>query len=141
MAAVKGTYNTDYTSNPRKLPASNIWGGNVKVAYDEYEASALDAASTISGPVVPKGARIWDIHVLADDLGTSTGTIAVGDQDSADRYIAAYAAGSATFKSLLKDGKIAAVGYETTEETTITLTTATAAISGTIKILVFYTYE
>lgn len=141
MASVKGTYNTNYTSDPRVLPVSKVWGGNLKVAYDEYEAAALAAGSTISTVVVPKGARIWDINVLADDLGTSAGTLAIGDAGDTDRFIAAYATGSATFKSLLKDGVIDNVGYETTADTTITITTAGAAITGTIKILVSYTYE
>lgn len=141
MASVKGTYNTDYTSDPRVLPGAKLWGGRLRIAYDTYEASALGSGSTISTVVVPKGARIYDIHVLADDLGTSTATIEVGDSGDTDRYIAAYAVGSATFKSLLKDGKIDNVGYEQTADTTILITTATAAITGTIKIIVFYTYE
>jgi len=141
MSAVRGVYNTLYNSTPRDLPDSSRWGGKLRVGYDEYEASALAAGSTIAGPVIPKGARLIDIHVLADDLGTSTGTISVGDSGDAARFIAAYATGAATFKSMLKDGKIDAVGYQFTAETEILLTTAVATMSGTIKIVALYTVE
>jgi len=141
MASVKGVQNTLFTTVPPILPDSKIWAGNVKRYYDEYEASALEAGSTISTVVVPKGSRLHNIHVLADDLGTTTGTLEIGDSGDTDRFIAAYATGSATFRSMLTSGKIDNIFYEFPADTTILITTAGAAITGTIKIIVELVYE
>lgn len=134
MAAVKDVVNTDYAATPRVLRAPAEANGVLQYCRFEYEASALDSGSTISiGVPVPKGARIVEIVVLADDLGTTAGTLEVGDSGDTDRFIAAYATGSATFKSLTKDGKIDNLHYEFTANTQLLITTAGAAITGTIK--------
>lgn len=140
MATVSDVVHTDYAANPRVFRAPAEVNGVVQRIRFEYEASALEAGSTISiGVPVPKGARLFDIVVLADDLGTSAGTLEVGDADDTDRFLAAYATGSATFKSVLTSGKIANIDYEFPADTQILITTAGAAITGTIKGSILYT--
>lgn len=140
MSAVSDVVHTDYSANPRVLRGPEEVGGVVQRIRFSYEASSLASGSTISiGTPVPKGARLVDIHVLADDLGTTAGTLEVGDVDDTDRFLAAYATGSATFKSVLKDGKIDNIDYEFTEDTQLLITTAGASVTGTIKGSIFYT--
>ena len=134
MATAYDVVNTDYRATPRVLRTPDEVGGVLQFCRFEYEASALEAASTIHiGTPIPKGARIVEIVVLADDLGTSTTTLEVGDSGDTDRFIAAYASGSATFKSLTKDGKIDNLHYQFTADTQLLITTAVGAITGTIK--------
>lgn len=59
----------------------------VYAIYDEYEAKALADASTIKvGTPLPIGARVINVIVFSDDMG-STVTCDVGDADDADRYL------------------------------------------------------
>lgn len=133
MATVSDVVHTDYAANPRVLGSAADTAGVGQYCSFTYEASALDSGSTIKiGVPIPKGAVLRDIVVLADDLGTTAGTLEVGDADNTDRFIAAYATGSATFKSLTAAGVIGSINYEFPEETQLLITTAGAAITGTI---------
>lgn len=134
MSTVYDVVATDYAANPRVLRGPNEANGRLRFCRFEYEASSLASGSTIDiGTPIPKGARLVDIAVLADDLGTTAGTLEVGDSGDTDRFIAAYATGSATFKSVTKDGKIDNLHYQFTADTQLLITTAGATISGTIK--------
>jgi hypothetical protein len=134
MTAVSDVVHTDYAANPRVYRGPEEAGGVVQFCRFSYEASALESGSTISiGVPVPKGARLVDIVVLADDLGTTAGTLEVGDSGDTDRFLAAYATGSATFKSFVANGRIDNMHYEFPSDTQLLITTAGAAITGTIK--------
>ena len=111
----------------------------MRVQYDTYEASSLASGSDISVARLPKGAKVYDIVVHFDALGSAT--ISVGDSGAAARYIAATSVSSAGQMSMSQEGAIAGVGYENTAETDILLTTGSASISGTIKCVVMYTVE
>lgn len=139
MATASDVVHTDYSAVPRVLRGAEEVGGVVQSVRFQYEASALESGSTISiGTPIPKGARLVELHVLADDLGTTAGTLEVGDSGDTDRFLAAYATGSATFKTLSGNGRIDNYDYEFTSDTQLLITTAGAAITGTIKGRIFY---
>ena len=139
MASVKGTNFTNITADPVVKIDSGEWSGKMRVQYDTYEASSLASGSDISVARLPKGAKVYDIVVHFDALGSAT--ISVGDSGSAARYIAATSVSSAGQMSMSQEGAIDGVGYENTAETDILLTTGSASISGTIKCVVMYTVE
>jgi len=133
MATASDTVHTDYAATPRVLGSAANTAGVLQTCSFSYEASGLESGSTISiGVPVPKGAVLREIVIAADDLGTTAGTLAVGDADSTARFMAAYATGSATFKRFTADGKIGAFNYEFPEDTQLLITTAGASITGTI---------
>ena len=140
MASVKGVNFTNITATPVVKADSSEWHGNIRVQYDNYEASSLASGSDISVARLPKGAKVYDIIVHFDALGGSS-TISVGDADSAARYIAATSTASAGQMSMSQEGAIDGVGYEQTAETDIILTTGGASITGTIKCVVMYSVE
>ena len=140
MASVKGVNFTNITADPIVNADSGEWSGKLRVQYDTYEASSLASGSDISVARLPKGAKVYDIVVHFDALGSSS-TVKVGDSGDDDRYIAATSTASAGQMSMSQEGAIAGVGYEQTAETDILLTTGGASITGTIKCAVFYTVE
>ena len=139
MASVKGTNFTNITADPVVKIDSGEWSGKMRVQYDTYEASSLASGSDISVARLPKGAKVYDIVVHFDALGSAT--ISVGDSGAAARYIAATATSSAGQMSMSQEGAIGGVGYENTAETDVLLTTGGASITGTIKCVVMYVVE
>ena len=139
MASVKGTNFTNITADPVVKIDSGEWSGKMRVQYDTYEASSLASGSDISVARLPKGAKVYDIVVHFDALGSAT--ISVGDSGAAARYIAATSVSSAGQMSMSQEGAIAGVGYENTAETDVLLTTGGASITGTIKVVVMYVVE
>ena len=139
MASVKGTNFTNITADPIVKIDSGEWSGKMRVQYDTYEASSLASGSDISVARLPKGAKVYDIVVHFDALGSAT--ISVGDSGAAARYIAATSVSSAGQMSMSQEGAIAGVGYENTAETDVLLTTGGGSISGTIKCVVMYVVE
>ena len=142
MAAVKAVNMTKLTTFPVDYPDASEVGGRVRVFFDTYVASGLAAGSTIAIARLPKGARVWDIHIFHDDLGTTAGTLSVGDAGSATRYLSAFATGSAGKQTMTgSNGASTGVGFEQTAETDLLITTAGAAITGTIRSVVYYTLD
>ncbi len=139
MASVKGSNFTKRTAEPVEKVIASQNHGRLRVQYDSYEASSLGAGSDISVAKLPSGAIVYDIIVYFDALGSAT--ISVGDSGDADRYIAATSVSSAGQMSMSQEGKIDGFGYENTAETDILLTTASAAISGTVKCAVIYSID
>ena len=139
MASVKGTNFTNITADPVVKIDSGEWSGKMRVQYDTYEASSLASGSDISVARLPKGAKVYDIVVHFDALGSAT--ISVGDSGAAARYIAATSVSSAGQMSMSQEGAIDGVGYENTAETDVLLTTGGASITGTIKCVVMYVVE
>lgn len=119
-----------------------VLGGKVRCMIDTYEAAAVGAGSTIQmGQSLPVGARIVGISLFFDALGSAT--ISVGDAASAARYIAATSVASAGAVDMAEGDKVDGMAYEITgtNDTEILLTTASAAITGTVKLIVFYVVE
>jgi len=140
MASVKGSNFTNATADPVIKTESSAWTGKIRVQYDSYEASSLASGSDISVARLPKGAKIFDVVIHHDALGSGV-TLAVGDGDDADRLITAAAAATAGKVVMSEDGAIDGFAYETTAETDILITTGGGTATGTIKVAVMYTVE
>ena len=82
MASVKGVNFTNITADPIVNADSGEWSGKLRVQYDTYEASSLASGSDISVARLPKGAKVYDIVVHFDALGSAT--IKVGDSADAE---------------------------------------------------------
>lgn len=142
MATVYGTNYTKYQdpistniTDPGELE------GKVRVMTDTYEASALAAGSTIyMGKPLPVGARILDVVVGFDALGSAT--IIVGDASDDNRYITSSSVSSAGIVDMADLAAVDGMLYEITSATDdIIITTASASITGTINIVIYYTCE
>lgn len=140
MASVKGTNFTNITADPIVKIDSGEWSGKLRIQYDSYEASSLASGSDISVARLPKGAKVWEVIVHHDALGTGV-TLSVGDSGSATRYIGATAAATAGKLVMSEDGAIDGFGYEQTAETDILITTGGGTASNTIKVAVIYSVE
>jgi hypothetical protein len=108
--------------------------------YDTYEASALADPSTIQLFKMPADARVIDFKIWHDALASST-TLALGDADDPDRFMAAASSASAGVMVPLI-GKIDTfAGYTFTAETVVSLTMAGAAATGTIHAYIMYVVD
>lgn len=116
--------------------------GKVRVITDTYEAVAIALGSTIKmGKPLPVGARILNIKLAFDALGGSS-TLAVGDAVSAARFMAAGSSSSAGIRDMADETTVDGLLFEVLSTTVdIIITVAGDAITGTIKIIVEYTYE
>jgi hypothetical protein len=143
MSAVKGAIRTDYDDTPRSVRKPDQVGGVKRHIYDEYEAAALASGSTITvGVPLPIGARVSNVTVMTDALGTSS-TLAVGDAGDADRYLTAFSSASAGKMSMTgANGAIDGWFHQVTgdDDADIVITTGGAAVTGTIKIDVEYIF-
>jgi len=140
MASVKGTNFTNITASPAVNADSSEWSGKLRVQYDVYEASSLASGSDISVARLPKGAKVYDVVIHHDAVGSGV-TLAVGDSADADRYITATAAASAGKVFMSEDGAIDGVAYEQTAETDGLVTTGGGTATVTIKCQVIYAVE
>ena len=140
MASVKGVNFTNITATPQVNADSSEWTGKLRVQFDSFEASSLASGSDISVARLPKGAKVWDVVIMHDGLGTGV-TLAVGDSADTDRYVTATAAANAGVISMHNDGAIDGFGFEQTAETDILITTGGGSASGTIKMKVVYAVE
>lgn len=74
------------------FPAYQPLGSNVGVAWAEVDlaTSQMEAADIVRMCRVPRGARVIAGWLYVDDLDTGTTiTVDIGDDDDADRYVAA----------------------------------------------------
>lgn len=150
MADVYGVQATKtLTPTGSNIVAPGLLGGRVRCMVDTYEASALGSGSTIQmGQALPVGATVLNVILAHDALGSAT--IDVGDTEDADRYIAAANVSSAGVVGMVEAALVDAIAYTIlgsdntsggSDDQTILLTTASASITGTIKLIVFYTVE
>ena len=147
MASVKGVNYTNITATPIVKSDSEVAGGKVRVSYDNYEASSLASGSDITIGRVPANATVIDVVLKCDALGGSS-TLIVGDAADDNRYLAAVGTWNAAGQTQsMLGGSTAAntamtgLGYRTTAETDIVITTGGATISGSIHCWVMYTVE
>lgn len=160
MATVNGVNyaktNAPSDGNWKLNPVSEV-GGTLRVLYDTYVASSLAAGSTINVGRIPQDSRVWNVIMVTGDL-SATATLSVGDSSDVDRFITASICGDANKvhymhpKAHASDSNVTllggasgtgidAFGHTYTAATDIIITTATAAISGTIKIMVIYSID
>ena len=147
MSSVKGVNYTNITATPIVKSDSEVAGGKVRVSYDSYEAASLASGSDITIGRVPANATIIDVVLKCDALGGSS-TLKVGDAADDDRYLAAVGTWNAAGQTQsMLGGSTAAntamggLGYRTTAETDIIITTGGATISNSIHCWVYYTVE
>lgn len=141
MSAVKGVQRTLMdTPTPANRVEAGLFDGRLKVSHDTYEAAALAIGSTIDmGGTLPKNCHVIAVLVSYDALGSAT--IDVGDDEDTDRYIDGQDVSTAGAKlSDLVDGHGYKVDMTTTStpDNQVVITTAGAAITGTIAITIFY---
>lgn len=143
MSAVLGVNATKIAAmSPSNTLDEGQSAGKVRVMFDQYECAALAAASTITiGKTLPAGARIVEIVLSSDNLANNT-TLAVGDSDTAARYISAtdHGAAATTTRLNVADGLNYKIGTADGDDQ-ILITTAAGAATGTINIAVLYTFE
>ena len=140
MATVSGVNYTKITTTPVDHILPRDAHGRVRVMYDTYEASALADPSTIQLFKMPADARVIDFKIWHDALATST-TLALGDADDPDRFMAAASSASAGIMVPLI-GKIDDfAGYTYSAETVVSLTMAGAAATGTIHAYIIYVVD
>jgi hypothetical protein len=140
MAAVKGVNVTlhDAGGQGDNAISEGYVNSTVEVWCDSYEASALASGSTIEIAELPAGAKHLSTVVTHDALGTGV-TLAIGDSDTAGRYLAATAAATAgKLESAVTDGVQYVIGTATGDGTVL-LTTGGASATGTIKTIVYFT--
>ncbi|MFA5165581.1 MAG: hypothetical protein WC481_08490 [Candidatus Omnitrophota bacterium] len=136
------------TPTSENILSPGLLGGKVRCMVDTYEAAAVAATKTIQmGQALPVGAKILGMKVAFDDLSAGGATIDIGDADDDDRYMSAVDVDTAASNSdaILVDG----LGYTILgtglisggDDTKILILVNTAAITGTIKLVVFYTVE
>ena len=146
MATVYGVNKTKYnTPIGENIVDSGVNKGQVCFMYDTYEASALAAASVIQMcDKLPKGSVLTRIVILTDNL-TGTATIDVGDVADDDRYASAVDISGAALTTIIPEtaagADIAVWPYEVGQATgddQFALTVNTSAITGTIKVGLYY---
>jgi hypothetical protein len=158
MATVYGANFTKFDQNvPREQVNVAEHGARLRIQYDTYEASSAGAGTVIKMARMPKGARVWQIILVTDDLSGS-GTLQVGDSSDPNRFITESICGDAnkvhymhpkahasdsnvTLLGAVSGTGIDGFGYAYTAETDIIITTATAAVTGTINLAVFYSVD
>lgn len=144
MSAVKGVYRTLMdTPTPVNRLDAGLHDGRVKVSHDYYEANSLAAGSTIDiGGTLPTNCYVIGILLSYDVLGSAT--IDVGDDEDTDRYVNDLSVSSAGSNfTMIADGHGYKVDMTTssTPDNQVVITTASAAISGTIKASIFYVHD
>ena len=140
MATVSGVNYTKVTTTPVDHILPRDAHGRVRVQYDTYEASSLADPSTIQLFKMPADARVIDFKIWHDALASST-TLAFGDADDPDRFMAAASSASAGIMIPLI-GKIDGfAGYTYSAETLLSITTGGAAATGTIHAYVMYVVD
>jgi len=130
------------TPTGENIVSAGDLGGRVRVMYDSYEAAGEAAGSIIyMGQKLPVGARVLEVILAHDAVGSAT--IKVGDIDDDDRYIAASSVSSAGILGMDEAALVDGLGYEVDgdNDQDIILTTASAAITGTLKLIVYYVVD
>tara|TARA_R110000803_G_scaffold124857_1_gene192541 strand:- start:34 stop:456 length:423 start_codon:yes stop_codon:yes gene_type:complete len=140
MATVSGVNYTKQTNTPADMVLPRDSHGRVRVMYDTYEAASVAAGSTIQLFTIPENARVLDFKIWNDALGSSS-TLAFGDAGDVDRLHAATASSSASIMVPVVAAINTMAGYTYTAETLISLTTAGAAITGTIHVQLTYVVD
>jgi len=149
MATVKGVNRTlADTPEGSNIMDPGVQKGKLRVIMDTYEAVAIASGTIIEvGEYLPKGARVVEVALMADALGSGV-TLIVGDYEDDNRYIEA----SSTWNSANQIQRLNAIAgrqYEMDETTPgatstdrqIIITTGGAAATGTIKLEVTYVQE
>lgn len=146
MSEVKGVNRTKMdTATPADRLTPGEFDGRVKVMIDSYEAAALANGSSIDvGGILPTGAKVLEIVLTCDALGSSV-TLAVGDDEDTSRYITATAMNTANKVTRINaiDGRSYPVDLTDTSnpDNQVVITVGGAAATGSIKIEIYFTND
>ena len=114
-----------------------IFQTSLFVTKDKYECASLETASVISVCDLPEGARISNIKLYFEDLGSGV-TLDVGTPTNDDLFIAAVDVSSAGVKEMdLIGGSDYVIGTNDGDESLII--TSAGVCTGWIKIEVYFT--
>jgi hypothetical protein len=136
MATLYGSNATfrDNSAPPSKIPTGEV-SGRLRLAYDSYSLSAaLGASDLIKLQMIPAGARVVEVVVATDDLGT-TGTGKLGwaaSSDAADVFT--MSATQANVPGQFKQ-------FSSPVQVQLQMTAATTATTGSIKVAVWYVVD
>ena len=146
MATVKGVNKTliDTQATADRV-GKGLVDGRLKIMSDTYEAASIAIGTVIQmGGLLPLGAKVHEQILMADALGGSV-TLAVGDAESAARYISATAMN--TGNKVVRIDTIAGRQYvvdntvPSTTDRQVQITTAGAIATGTIKLDTIYSAD
>jgi len=156
MATLLGVNATKLRSDdPSDHAGVGEQGANLRLIYDTFELSAdlVGGTDTIRmGGLLPKGARVIDVHIFFDDLDASGGTLDIGWEISAvsgeaadaNGFLSAVAVTSAGAQSMLGDQPtVAGVFKKFTEavQPVVAPNGDTDATSGTISLAILYSID
>lgn len=132
-------YTKQETPKSTNILNPGVYGGRVRVQYDELTTTAGDAGSTMTMGYLPAGATFLQAIIVHGALGTGV-TLQLGDSGDDDRYLAAAAAATA---GVLEARAATGVGHRVTSDTDLVLKTGGAAMSASIKVqmITFYTMD
>jgi hypothetical protein len=139
MSAVLGVNATKQSSG---FTGANIidqgYRGLERCIYDEYEASALATASTITmGEYLPVGAVVTDIVFMWDDMG-STVTFKAGVSADDDKFVVA-STNVTTANGSTRINNVDGLGFKVTGTSDTQVIVTTAGIwTGTFKMVLKY---
>lgn len=149
-------YGTNHTAAFQTEPVSNVdaksFGGRIRALYDEFTVTAALALNDkIYMGRLPKGAKIIEVVLASTDLG-STGDVDVGYEyvDSAsgtsdpDAFLDGVDVNAAAVTHVMSaKANMAGFGVEMAGEAyaLITMSEASDATSGTIKLCIYYTID
>ena len=135
MATFYSDVRTALASKPAAAVQGTLRGGKIRTRVSKYEASGQAAGSLLEMDALPVGARLLRGKLVADALGASS-TLALGDGTTANKYLAATSTASASSTELTIPISALEAGY--TAEEKFILTTAGAAITGTVMLVLEY---
>lgn len=148
-------YGDNATLRDNTVPSGKIkvnqQHGRMRVAFDSFDFSAvLGTSDNLYMMEIPAGAKIWDVEVNSDDLGT-TGVLNIGWEASVDGGEAADADGlfasldvaTAAVARQKMANSVAGFHKEFSEKVRVVITasTATTATSGNINLTVYYSVD
>ena len=157
MATVYSDVRTSTTQNdPSEFVKTNQMGGNVRVAYAQYEASGTSAGDVIEMFALPHGARVISGNLHWDALGASTnltvghaeyvdadGTTVTADPDEFKGSTTTTSAGQAAVAASTGLGALSEVSLKSqaNNEFVVTVTVGGGAATGTIDLQMLYVVD
>ena len=138
-----GVSYTKYRTGPTEanISARGSVSGPLHFMRDTYEASALAAEQVIyMGHKLQAGDRIQGFMLFTDDLSAESATLDIGTLADDDEFASAIDVNAAAVSgnsAMIVDGNDYVVGT-TANDDIIMITVNTNAITGTIKLVVFY---
>jgi hypothetical protein len=151
MATRLSTAATKAAASPVTKYEASEYKGNVYVAYDEYvlDGTVIGGSDTVRFMKLPNLARVTEVAISYPDLGT-TGTGTLGweansvDSADADGFMTALDFKTAADTILMSsEANVPGFGKQFSAQTqvTLTMTEATTATTGTIKLAVTYVMD